>query len=84
MWQCVACLKRLEKGTFRWPQGAGEPDTKLRLARQALQLLLDGRGPEGRRPTRLARKSGLGERLAKEVEDRLDILLGHASEDATG
>jgi transposase len=38
---CVLA-KRLEKGTFRWPQSASEPDTKLRLAPQALQLLLDG------------------------------------------
>lgn len=42
MWQCVACLKRLERGTFHWPQSAGEPNAKLRLAPQALQLLLDG------------------------------------------
>jgi len=34
--------KRLESGTFRWPQSAGEPGAKLRLAPQALQLLLDG------------------------------------------
>jgi transposase len=34
--------KRLEKGTFRWPQSASEPNAKLRLAPQALQLLLDG------------------------------------------
>jgi len=34
--------KRLEEGTFRWPQGAGESGAKLRLAPQALQLLLDG------------------------------------------
>ena len=40
--QCVACLKRLEKGTFHWPQSAGEAKAKLRLAPQALQLLLDG------------------------------------------
>lgn len=38
---CVLA-KRLEKGTFRWPQSAGEPNAKLRLAPQALQLLLDG------------------------------------------
>ena len=38
---CVLA-KRLEKGTFRWPQSASAPDTKLRLAPQALQLLLDG------------------------------------------
>jgi transposase len=34
--------KRLEEGTFHWPQSAGEPGAKIRLAPQALQLLLDG------------------------------------------
>ena len=34
--------KRLEEGTFHWPQSAGEPDAKVRLSPQALQLLLDG------------------------------------------
>jgi len=34
--------KRLETGTFRWPQSAGGPGVKIRLAPQALQLLLDG------------------------------------------
>ena len=34
--------KRLEKGTFHWPQSAQEPDAKIKLAPQALQLLLDG------------------------------------------
>jgi transposase len=34
--------KRLEAGTFAWPQSAGAPGAKLRLAPQALQLLLDG------------------------------------------
>jgi transposase len=34
--------KRLEEGTFHWPQSAGQPGAKLRLAPQALQLLLDG------------------------------------------
>ena len=38
---CVLA-KRLEQGTFHWPQSAGEPTAKLRLAPQALQLLLDG------------------------------------------
>lgn len=38
---CVLA-KRLEKGTFRWPQSAGEANAKLRLAPAALQLLLDG------------------------------------------
>ena len=35
-------MKRLEQGTYCWPQSAGEPGAKLRLAPQALQLLLDG------------------------------------------
>ena len=35
-------MKRLETGTYRWPQSAGEPGAKLQLAPQALQLLLDG------------------------------------------
>jgi len=34
--------KRLERGTFHWPQSAGPPGAKLRLSPQALQLLLDG------------------------------------------
>jgi transposase len=34
--------KRLESGTFAWPQSAGESGAKLKLAPQALQLLLDG------------------------------------------
>lgn len=34
--------KRLEKGVFFWPQSAGEPSAKIKLAPQALQLLLDG------------------------------------------
>jgi transposase len=38
---CVLA-KRLEQGTFAWPQSAGEASAKLRLAPQALQLLLDG------------------------------------------
>jgi transposase len=38
---CVLA-KRLEEGTFRWPHSAGEPGAKIRLAPQALQLLLDG------------------------------------------
>ena len=36
------CTKRLEKGTFAWPQSAREAHAKIRLAPQALQLLLDG------------------------------------------
>lgn len=35
-------VKRLEKGTFRWPRSAREPKAKMQLAPQALQLLLDG------------------------------------------
>jgi transposase len=38
---CVLA-KRLEEGTFHWPQSAAEPNGKIRLAPQALQLLLDG------------------------------------------
>jgi transposase len=38
---CVLA-KRLESGTFAWPQSAGEPGAKIKLAPQALQLLLDG------------------------------------------
>jgi transposase len=38
---CVLA-KRLESGTFAWPQSAGGPNAKIRLAPQALQLLLDG------------------------------------------
>jgi len=38
---CVLA-KRLEEGTFCWPQSAGEPNAKIRLTPQALQLLLDG------------------------------------------
>ncbi|MBM3758470.1 MAG: IS66 family insertion sequence element accessory protein TnpB [Acidobacteria bacterium] len=38
---CVLA-KRLESGTFAWPHSAGEPGAKIKLAPQALQLLLDG------------------------------------------
>lgn len=38
MW---VAIKRLEKGTFSWPQGVGAAD-KLELAPEALALLLDG------------------------------------------
>ncbi len=35
-------IKRLEKGTFHWPQSAQGDQSKLTLAPQALQLLIDG------------------------------------------
>lgn len=38
----VILTKRLEQGTFHWPQSASEPGAKITLAPQALQLLLDG------------------------------------------
>jgi transposase len=38
----IVLAKRLEKGTFAWPHSATESNAKLRLAPQALQLLLDG------------------------------------------
>jgi transposase len=38
---CVLA-KRLDEGTFHWPQSAGGPGVKIRLAPTALQLLLDG------------------------------------------
>ena len=38
----VVLAKRLEEGCFNFPHSAGEPSGKLRLAPQALQLLLDG------------------------------------------
>lgn len=41
---CVLA-KRLEKGAFRWPHSAGQPGATLRLAPQALQLLLDALAP---------------------------------------
>lgn len=42
MSQCVACLKRLERGTFSWPKATDVKDGKLRLNSTALALLLDG------------------------------------------
>ena len=38
----IVLAKRLEEGRFNFPQSAGEPSAKIRLAPQALQLLLDG------------------------------------------
>jgi len=35
-------IKRLEKGTFHWPSSASGEEAKIRLAPEALQLLLDG------------------------------------------
>jgi hypothetical protein len=35
-------LKRLEKGTFSWPAASGTGQKKLKLAPEALALLLDG------------------------------------------
>ncbi len=34
--------KRLEKGTFSWPKPSGPSAVKLRLAPEALSLLMDG------------------------------------------
>jgi transposase len=41
-WQCVACVKRLEEGTFHWPRTVEAGQTKLALRPEALALLTDG------------------------------------------
>ena len=38
----IVLAKRLEEGCFNFPQSAGAPSTKIRLAPQALQLVIDG------------------------------------------
>jgi transposase len=38
----IVLAKRLEEGCFNFPRSAGAPSAKIRLAPQALQLLLDG------------------------------------------
>ena len=40
MWQCVASLKRLERGRFAWPEAEVGP--KVRLRAEELALLLGG------------------------------------------
>lgn len=40
--QCVACLKRLEQGTFSWPKGCEPERTKLCVRPEALAMLTDG------------------------------------------
>ena len=42
MSQCVAGLKRLERGAFSWPKPSDVSHGKLRLSSTALALLLDG------------------------------------------
>jgi transposase len=36
------CTKRLEEGTFSWPQPSHDATTKLSLTPEALALLTDG------------------------------------------
>jgi len=45
---CVLA-KRLEKGRFSWPRSSGSDSKKLRLAPEALQLLIDGVDLKGAR-----------------------------------
>ncbi len=42
--------KRLEEGTFFWPRGAEEGQTKLELKPEALAMLTDGIDMHGARP----------------------------------
>jgi transposase len=39
--QCVACLKRLEKGRFSWPT-QGDENGKVRLSQEQLTMLVGG------------------------------------------
>lgn len=45
--------KRLEAGTFAWPQSAGVPGAKIRLAPPSLAALARRRGTQVRWPPRL-------------------------------
>jgi hypothetical protein len=40
--QCVARLKRLEKGTFSWPKPGQADSPKLKLTPEAFAMLTDG------------------------------------------
>ncbi len=42
MSHCVACLKRLERGTFRWPAPAAATNGKISLEPATLAMLTDG------------------------------------------
>jgi hypothetical protein len=80
--QCVACLKRLERGTFRWPQSAGESKAKLRRASQALQLLLDGVDLKDGARRAWYEAASEASRLSQKFRSRLNICGARASEDA--